>query len=190
MARSKEFDEFVVLDKAMKLFWEQGYEKTSLSDLVEHMGIHRRSLYDTFGDKHSLFIRALDRFHHRIKNELTSKVGQSTSAIQSLEIIFDYAINGEKENPKGCMMVNSAVELALRDGEINKKVIENFEATELFMKDIISFGQRNNEFQLKIGVDEMAEYLHTVWIGLRVMTRTSTSKEKLNNIVKITLEQL
>ena len=55
MARSKEFEENEVLDKAMKLFWEQGYEKTSMTDLVEHMGIHRRSLYDTFGDKHHCF---------------------------------------------------------------------------------------------------------------------------------------
>ena len=53
MARSKEFEENEVLDKAMRLFWEQGYEKTSMTDLVEHMGIHRRSLYDTFGDKHT-----------------------------------------------------------------------------------------------------------------------------------------
>ncbi len=62
MGRSKEFEERVVLQKAMELFWKQGYEKTSLSDLVEHMGIHRRSLYDTFGDKHTLFLKAIDLF--------------------------------------------------------------------------------------------------------------------------------
>ncbi|WP_246772684.1 TetR/AcrR family transcriptional regulator [Paenibacillus polymyxa] len=62
MSRSKEFDETEVLDKAMQLFWEQGYEKTSMTDLVKHMGIHRRSLYDTFGDKHTLFLMALDRY--------------------------------------------------------------------------------------------------------------------------------
>lgn len=60
MGRSREFDENVVLQKAMELFWKQGYEKTSLNDLVEHMGIHRRSLYDTFGDKHTLFLRTVD----------------------------------------------------------------------------------------------------------------------------------
>ena len=54
MARTKEFDEQVVLTKAMNLFWEQGYEKTSMQELVDRMGIHRRSIYDTFGDKHQL----------------------------------------------------------------------------------------------------------------------------------------
>ena len=52
MGRAKEFDQEVVLDKAMQIFWEKGYEKTSMQDLVDHMGIHRRSIYDTFGDKH------------------------------------------------------------------------------------------------------------------------------------------
>ncbi|MGG4128868.1 helix-turn-helix domain-containing protein [Paenibacillus illinoisensis] len=69
MARSKEFEENVVLEKAMKLFWEQGYEKTSIADLVEHMGIHRRSLYDTFGDKHTLFLKAMDRFHDKLSDQ-------------------------------------------------------------------------------------------------------------------------
>lgn len=74
MARIKEFDEDVVLLKAMRLFWEQGYEKTSMQDLVTHMGVHKRSMYDTFGDKHTLYIKALKRygdvvgrsFEHRI----------------------------------------------------------------------------------------------------------------------------
>lgn len=61
MARAKQFDEDTVLLKAMKLFWEQGYERTSMQDLVEHMGVHKRSMYDTYGDKHSLYVRALNR---------------------------------------------------------------------------------------------------------------------------------
>ena len=62
MARSKEFDVDEVLLKAMHLFWDQGYENTSMQDLVKGMGIHKRSLYDTFGDKHTLFMKVLDRY--------------------------------------------------------------------------------------------------------------------------------
>ena len=62
MARYKEFEVNEVLDKAIQLFWEQGYQKTSMQELVENMGIHRRSIYDTFGDKHALFIKALKRY--------------------------------------------------------------------------------------------------------------------------------
>ncbi len=63
MARHKEFDQDEALQKAMEAFWARGYEATSMQDLVEHMGINRQSLYDTFGDKHSLFLKALDRYH-------------------------------------------------------------------------------------------------------------------------------
>ena len=62
MARPKEFDQDKALDKAMTLFWQKGYEATSIQDLVDHLGIGRRSLYDTFKSKHDLFIAALDRY--------------------------------------------------------------------------------------------------------------------------------
>ena len=62
MARPKAFDVDQALERAMELFWRQGYLATSLPDLVEHMGIGRQSLYDTFGDKRQLFLQALDRY--------------------------------------------------------------------------------------------------------------------------------
>ncbi len=62
MPRVKEFDPDQALDRAMELFWRKGYEATSVQDLVEHMGINRFSLYDTFGSKHELFMAALDRY--------------------------------------------------------------------------------------------------------------------------------
>ena len=72
MARSKEFNEEEALDKAMEIFWKQGYEKTSIQDLVDQMGIHRRSLYDTFGDKHSLFVQTLERYESLIAAQISN----------------------------------------------------------------------------------------------------------------------
>ena len=62
MARPKEFDRTQALDKAMHLFWQQGYEATSMQDLCNHMGINRGSLYDTYGNKHSLFLEGIQRY--------------------------------------------------------------------------------------------------------------------------------
>ena len=70
MARSKEFEVNEVLDKAIQLFWAQGYEKTSMHELVNFMGIHRRSIYDTFGDKHALFMKALERYEAKQTNKI------------------------------------------------------------------------------------------------------------------------
>src|SRR5687768_6065739 len=119
MARSKEFEESAVLNKAMHLFWQQGYEKTSMRDLVEHMGIHRRSLYDTFGDKRTLFLKAIERYEEMIQAALSEGIQEATTARQAIQFIFDFMVEGNVDAPAGCLAVNTAVELASGDSELN-----------------------------------------------------------------------
>lgn len=190
LARSKEFEEKEVLDKAMRLFWEQGYEKTSMTELVEHMGIHRRSLYDTFGDKHSLFLKAMDRFDDKISAALAGGVKQSKTASEALQFIFSFMIDGDEDSPAGCLMVNSAVELAAHDVEVDNKSTKAFTTAEQLLKEIILWGQREGEFTSTYNAEELAEYLHNVWIGLRVMAKTSASKEKLHRITHTSMKIL
>ena len=190
LARSKEFEENVVLDKAMKLFWEQGYEKSSMTDLVEHMGIHRRSLYDTFGDKHTLFLKAMDRFRDKVNAEIAGQVKRAKTATEALELIFDFMINGNEDSPSGCLMVNSAVELAMRDDAVDSKSTESFTLSEQLFTDIILWGQQNGEFNSACNANELAEQLHAVCVGLRVMTKTSMPKEKLKSIASFSIKSL
>lgn len=182
MARSKEFEENEVLDKAMKLFWEQGYEKTSMSDLVEHMGIHRRSIYDTFTDKRTLFFKAMERFGNRTDAKLAAGVKQAKTAKEALHFIFDYMSSTEEGEPSGCMFVNSAVEMACRDEDVDAKAIGAFEKVEQLLVELVTWGQENGEFSTQYGAQELAEYLHNALIGIRVMARTSVPKEKLERI--------
>jgi TetR/AcrR family transcriptional regulator, transcriptional repressor for nem operon len=190
--RSKEFEETAVLDKAMKLFWEQGYEKTSMNDLVEQMGIHRRSLYDTFSDKHTLFLKAMDRYGDKINATLAGGSKRSKTAAEALQFIFGFMIRGEEDSPSGCLMVNSAVELAARDADVDTKATEAFTTAEQLLKEIILWGQQNGEFTSDHDAGELAEYLHNVGVGLRlrVMARTSIAKEKLHRIVNISMKLL
>lgn len=190
MARSKEFEENMVLDKAMRLFWEQGYEKTSMNDLVKHMGIHRRSLYDTFGDKHSLFLKAMDRYINNVNDILPIEIKRSKTATEALQFIFDFMIFKEEDLPSGCLMVNSAAELAARDADVDTKSTEAFTKTEQLLKEIILWGQRDREFTSDYDAGEIAEYLHGVSVGLRVMARTSVAKEKLHRIANISIKVL
>lgn len=190
MSRSKEFDVNEVLDKAMVLFWEQGYEKTSMSDLVEHMGIHRRSLYDTFGDKHSLLLQAINRYLEKVRANFTSEIKSSKTATEALYSIFQFMISDEEDRPSGCLLVNSVTELASRDAEINAKSIESFKVTEDMFEQIIVWGQRDGEFTLKQNAKELAEYLHAVSIGIRVMRRASVDQPKFLHIVDVSINLL
>ena len=92
MARSKEFNEEEALDKAMEIFWKQGYEKTSIQDLVDQMGIHRRSLYDTFGDKHSLFVQTLERYESLIASQIRKQITEEMTTVESIRKIFELAV--------------------------------------------------------------------------------------------------
>ena len=187
MGRSKEFDEKETLKKAMLIFWEQGYEKTSISDLVEGMGIHRKSLYDTFGGKHELFLKVIENYNEIIKNKLLSEISKTTSCKEAIETLFNLAIDSDF---LGCMFVNSATELANRDKEINEIVTNSFFQSENFIEEIIKRGQKNGEFSSSYDSKLLAESIHNSLLGIRVMSRTSAEKEKLNRIAKASISFL
>ena len=183
MGRNREFDEEVALHKAMELFWEQGYEKTSMGDLVEHMGIHRKSLYDTFGDKHTLYLKAIDCYKEHIKDKIKEKTLSAETSSKAIETIFEYAIGGDKEKSLGCLLVNATTELALRDREVEEKTEESFLQTESLFAERVRKGQQTGEFSKNFNADDLAGILHSTLLGIRVYTRTSVSKEKLHHIV-------
>ena len=88
MGRSKAFNEELVLDKAIEVFWAKGYEATSIQDLVDAMGIQRGSLYGTFGSKQELFLKSLDRYSLVVVKDLLALLTSKTSALESIEIFF------------------------------------------------------------------------------------------------------
>src|SRR5579864_8708626 len=111
MARTKDFNETEVLAKAIKLFWQKGYNGTSMQDLVDGLGISRSSMYDTFGDKHTLFIRSLENYRKMATNEMKGIVDSAPTAKEAIRRMFEYTIAellSDKQH-KGCFLVNAGV---------------------------------------------------------------------------------
>ncbi|MEH7455297.1 TetR/AcrR family transcriptional regulator [Gottfriedia acidiceleris] len=190
MARHKEYDEKEVLQKAMELFRYQGYEKTSLQDLVSHMGIHRRSLYDTFGDKHTLFIKALELYDNNMKKKMNLQVKQSLSVKDAIRSILESVIDQENEKSIGCLTVNTAIELALHDQEVAEKIEQNLAKTEEIIHELLMRGQKTGEISNHHDVEKLSQFIHNSFVGLRVLTKTTNDKNKLKNIVDMTLSIL
>lgn len=190
MGRAKAFEEQDVLEKAMRLFWEQGYEKTSMQDLVEHMGIHRRSLYDTFGDKHQLFLKSMELYGKQIYAAIVQEVKQASTAREGIHAIFRFVIERSEDRPPGCMLVNTAVELGIRDEQADGMANEGFMRTEELFVELIRKGQETGEFSRSLEANETAEGLHNALIGLRVLARTTTNKEKMYRIADMSLKIL
>ncbi|MFC3747023.1 TetR/AcrR family transcriptional regulator [Paenibacillus sp. GCM10012306] len=190
MARPKEFDEDVVLLKAMHLFWEQGYEKTSMQELVSHMGIHKGSLYDTFGDKRSLFITSLKRYSDMLEQSVTRRLAATRTAKEAIRLLFEIAIQQREELPDGCLITNTAVELAMNDDEARECVQLNWSFTERLICDLIVKGQRSGELSKTLQSEQLSSFLNNALIGLRVMVKSSTDKEKLEGIVEMNMSLL
>lgn len=190
MTRSKEFVESEVLEKAMYLFWEKGYEKTSLQDLVQHMGVHRRSMYDTFGDKHSLFIKTLKLYEKQNSSLFKSVYSGNLTVKQAIRFKFDYVIEVQDDRPLGCLMVNSATELGLRDPKVREITCEAFNNSEKVLLELIQKGQQSGEIPPHKDAGLLAASLQTTLIGLRVLVRTTSDKKKLHQIADAALAML
>ena len=190
MARSKEFNEEEALDKAMEIFWKQGYEKTSIQDLVGQMGIHRRSLYDTFGDKHSLFVQTLERYESLIAAQIRKQITEEMTTVESIRKIFELAIYSDNASPKGCLMVNTAVELSLLDNEVSQRIQSAFKQTENLIADLLIRGQARGEVARSFDIGELARYIHNALIGVRVLVKMTANPKEFESTIDMTLSIL
>jgi len=190
MGRKKEFDEDAVLHKAMRLFWEQGYEKTSMQELVSHMGIHKKSMYDTFGDKQSLYVKTLKRYSDMLEQSVKRGMADTRSAKEAIRLLFEMAIEQQEELPGGCFVVNTAVELAKHDSEAIDWVHLKWTDTEQLIRDLIVEGQKSGEFSKTLNAVELSYYFINALIGLRVMVKTISDREKLRQIIEMNMSVL
>jgi TetR/AcrR family transcriptional repressor of nem operon len=190
MARKKEFDEDAVLLKGMRLFWEQGYEKTSMQELVSHMGIHKGSMYDTFGDKHSLYVKTLKRYSEMLEQSVKCRMADTRSAKEAIRLLFEMAVQQREEFPEGCFIVNTAVELAKHDSKARDWVHLSWASTEQLICDLIVEGQQSGEFLKTHNAEQLSYYLNNALIGLRVMVKTIPDRGKLHQIIEMNLSVL
>ena len=190
MARSKEFNEEEALDKAMEIFWKQGYEKTSIQDLVDQMGIHRRSLYDTFGDKHSLFVQTLERYESLVAAQIRKQITEEMSTVEAIRKIFELAVYSDNTNPKGCLMVNTAVELSLLDNDVSQRIKSAFKQTENLIADLLIRGQARGEVARSFDISELSRYIHNALIGVRVLVKITEDPKDFDSTIDMTLSIL
>ena len=118
MARPREFDRADALSKAMAVFWLKGYAATSTADLLEAMQIGRQSMYDTFGDKHALYLEALQHYNESSIAELLRSLQSGTAIDGIAKMLYTFAARPEKDNAKGCMGVNAVCEFGDTDLQV------------------------------------------------------------------------
>lgn len=192
MSRTKAFDEKAILDKAMQLFWCKGYNATSVQDLVADLGISRSSLYDTFGDKHQLYIAALQQYRRQMGGAMMGMISQSTDIRQTLRDLFDMAVRESISDKlqKGCFMVNSTVELAAWHPDIAEIARKNMDDVEEAFYQAILKGQQNEQISKKNDARALARFLFNTINGLRVSAKSGSRPDTFRDIVNVSLSVL
>ena len=176
----------------MEVFWSRGYGAASIQDLVKHMGINRQSLYDTFGDKHALYLRALDRYSEVEGRRIFDLLEQPGSVKKALRQLFTRVIEGSLRGGqrRGCFMGNAISELAGRCKDTAARTCSSMAATEEAFYRALLRGKKEGELK---GVREpraVARFLYSSFQGLVLMAKATQDRKTLEDVVKVTLSVL
>jgi TetR/AcrR family transcriptional repressor of nem operon len=186
---NKRFDRDEVVEKAMNLFWEQGYEATGVTQLLEHTGIGRQSLYDTFGDKRSLFIESLNHYFRTRIGPLLAQLRAPGSPRENLLRTFQLAEKRVgQEDFHGCMIGNATAELTERDPEVSVLVRGYLDAIEDAFCDLLERGQEAGEFADGVGARDLARvFAHTLQ-GLTLLQKVLKDPAAARAVLESTLK--
>src|ERR1051325_408836 len=189
MGRHKEFDREQALHRAMEVFWSRGFEAASIEHLVEHMGINRQSIYDTFGDKHALYLQALDRYREVEGRRLIEVLERPGSVKRSLRQLFTEVVDRAVSDPKhrGCFMGNATSELAGRCKETAAKTCENMATMEDAFYRALRRGKQEGEITEVHDPLATARFLHCTLQGLVMMAKARRDRKVLDDVVRVTL---
>ncbi|SEL47696.1 TetR/AcrR family transcriptional regulator [Streptacidiphilus jiangxiensis] len=192
MARTKEFDPDDALTRAMELFWERGYEATSMADLVTHLGVAKASLYATFGGKHELFTKALQRYLDLTDPGILEQLSQPGPALPPVRALVERyaAASAEDERLRGCLVVNSAVELAGRDEEVARRVEASWAHLEVALTSALLRARAQGELTGAADPRALARFLLVFLQGVRVLGRAPGSAARLRDATVVALAAL
>lgn len=185
MARHKEFDREAVLERAMDLFWARGYEATSIQDLVGAMGINRGSLYDTFGDKRSLFQAAIAHYEATVVHQALAGLEAPNAGRQTIVDHFHHLVDQAATDAqrRGCLVTNSAVELGGHDLETHRQVSNNLQRIEQAFCHALTQAQAQGDLPQQVNIRPLARYLTSSLQGLRVVSKVNADQQFLREIV-------
>lgn len=192
MARPREFNKEDALQKAMHLFWQKGYEATSMTDLLEATGLSKSSLYDTFGDKRKLFLTALDAYRQFRQEGFKAALNDGRLARESIAALFEGFTTKVLEDRRGygCMSCNEAVEFGPGDQEVQGIVLADFQAMEEAFAEAVARGQRDGSITNQEPPQRLARFLTVHLQGLHVMARAGASVEQFDDAIAVMLSTL
>ena len=190
--RPLEYDPDKALDAAMHLFWIQGYEATSLNDLLNAMGLSKSSFYNGFGGKKELFARCITRYKDIYTGRLLDRLNKAESVRGFIEEIF---LNVAAEargtvRRRGCLLVNTANEFAQKDPVIAERVGTGLESFRAVFLAAVKRGQHEGDISGEVDAEALASYLISSLGGLKTVVKGGADEQRVKDIVGVILRAL
>lgn len=186
MARPREFNEVTALEAAIECFWQYGYKATSVRDLADRMKISAPSLYNAYGDKHALFVHALEHYLDHSARALIKRLENSLPPKQAIrhfiEEIIEHSVSDRKR--RGCFLINSALEVAPHDKELGVFVADRFAEIEAFFYRSIKAAQAEGAVPRDRAAKDLSRLLLGVLLGIRVLARSKPDRTLLEGVAR------
>lgn len=192
MPKTKSFNKDAVLESAASIFQKNGFNGTSVDDILKATGLSRSSLYDSFKDKHNLYLETLEYYKSLNVQKLVTINEKDVNGLRKLEVLFENVVNHLVENPNdnGCLLVNAAAEMSKQCYKTSQVVCNNRDEVQELLSSWINDAEQKKVVKLNKPAQVYSQFLYSTLCGLRVMSQSGAGKADLNNVVKVALDSL
>lgn len=183
--RPRAFDADTALDRALKVFWQKGYEGASLPDLTRAMGINRPSLYAAFGNKESLFRKAVKRYTEGPAAHVAEAVRLPTAQAVAEQVLFGTVeLLSDPKNPRGCLVVQGALACGDEADAIRKELISLRAAGQMILRKRFERAIAEGDLPKDADAADLARFLSTISQGLAVQAASGAKRDELRRVAE------
>jgi len=183
MVRPKEFDQEQALRKAIAVFCRQGFAATSTEELMRVMDVGRQSMYDTFGDKRALFLKALEMYVRESVHSINVELEKSDSALSAVQrALATFAERRDLSSAEGCMGLNAISEFGRRDADVTRITRRAARIQRRTLMQVLTRAREQGELSSHADLDSMADFFESTLAGIRMAAKAGKSRQALRNI--------
>lgn len=186
MPRDLQFDRESALDLALDQFWSHGFNNTSMRNLAGRLGVSLSSLYNTFGDKRTMFLAALERYDAQILSRRLDHLERSHPPLEAVRGLFESIAADCAADPvrRGCFLVNTALEMSPHDPDIEREVRAKLGSIEQFFLRALETARSRGDLAPGREPKVVARQLLAALLGIRVLARANPDPATLDQVVR------
>jgi TetR/AcrR family transcriptional repressor of nem operon len=185
MGRTKQFDERQALISAMLVFWDKGYEATSIQDIEQATGLNRTSLYNAFGNKHAIFDRVMSCYKESVMSALFAKLDSAPDIKEGIRRLLNGAldIHFDEDNPGGCLVVLSILESGQHDEQSQASMQQTIHDLKSALQARLNKAKKSGELSKDLDAGSTATTIATTMAGMMVMGKANFTRAALKKTV-------